>query len=78
MPTIPRTSDPAVIEHRLLDLAYTTDSTITVPALALVSPIFTCNAKSVICVQSTTAARLVAVAGLFVKLFTLQMVLFTP
>ena len=34
MPTIPRTSDPAVIEHRLLDLAYTTDSRLTAPLLA--------------------------------------------
>ena len=38
MPTIPRTSDPAVIEHRLLDLAYTTDSIITVPLLAYYAP----------------------------------------
>lgn len=38
MPTIPRTSDPAVIEHRLLDLAYTTDSVITVPVLAYYAP----------------------------------------
>ncbi len=38
MPTIPRTSDPAVIEHRLLDLAYTTDSTITAPLLAYYTP----------------------------------------
>ena len=34
MPTIPRTTDPAVIEHRLLDLAYTTDAVITAPLLA--------------------------------------------
>lgn len=34
----PRTSDPAVIEHRLLDLAYTTDSTITAPLLAYYAP----------------------------------------
>src|SRR5688500_11940035 len=33
MPTIPRTNDPAVIEHRLLDLAYTTDAVITAPLL---------------------------------------------
>lgn len=29
-----RTDDPAVIEHRLLELAYTTDATITAPVLA--------------------------------------------
>jgi hypothetical protein len=34
----PRTSDPAVIEHRLLDLAYTTDTVITVPVLAYYTP----------------------------------------
>jgi TM2 domain-containing membrane protein YozV len=34
----PRTSDPAVIEHRLLDLAYTTDSIITAPVLAYYVP----------------------------------------
>jgi len=33
-----RTSDPAVIEHRLLDLAYTTDSKITAPLLAYYVP----------------------------------------
>lgn len=38
MPVMPRTSDPAVIEHRLLDLAYTTDSTITAPLLAYYAP----------------------------------------
>ena len=38
MPAIPRTSDPAVIEHRLLDLAYTTDSVITAPLLAYYAP----------------------------------------
>jgi hypothetical protein len=38
MPTIPRTHDPAVIEHRLLDLAYTTDSVITAPLLAYYTP----------------------------------------
>src|SRR6266550_1950028 len=38
MPTMPRTSDLAVIEHRLLDLAYTTDSTITAPLLAYYVP----------------------------------------
>ena len=35
---MPRTSDPAVIEHRLLDLAYTTDAVITVPLLAYYAP----------------------------------------
>lgn len=34
----PRTSDPAVIEHRLLDLAYTTEATITTPLLAYYAP----------------------------------------
>lgn len=38
MPGIPLTSDPAVIEHRLLDLAYTTDSVITAPLLAYYAP----------------------------------------
>jgi TM2 domain-containing membrane protein YozV len=38
MPAIPRTSDPAVIEHRLLDLAYTTDSMLTPPLLAYYAP----------------------------------------
>lgn len=38
MPTIPRTHDPAVIEHRLLDLAYTTDAVITAPLLAYYAP----------------------------------------
>jgi len=33
-----RTSDPAVIEHRLLDLAYTTDSVITAGLLAYYAP----------------------------------------
>ena len=36
--SFPRTSDPAVIEHRLLDLAYTTDATITAPLLAYYTP----------------------------------------
>jgi len=36
--SIPRTSDPAVIEHRLLDLAYTTDALITAPLLAYYVP----------------------------------------
>lgn len=38
MPEIPRTSDPSVIEHRLLDLAYTTDAVITAPLLAYYVP----------------------------------------
>ena len=38
MPTMPRTSDPAVIEHRLLDLAYTTDAVLTAPLLAYYVP----------------------------------------
>lgn len=38
MPTNPRTHDPAVIEHRLLDLAYTTDAVITAPLLAYHTP----------------------------------------
>ena len=38
IPTLPRTSDPAVIEHRLLDLAYTTDAVITAPLLAYYVP----------------------------------------
>ena len=38
MLTMPRTSDPAVIEHRMLDLAYTTDAVITAPALAYYVP----------------------------------------
>ena len=38
MPNIPRTNDPAVIEHRLLDLAYTTDAMITAPLLAYYVP----------------------------------------
>jgi TM2 domain-containing membrane protein YozV len=33
-----RTSDPAVIEHRLLDLAYTTDAPLTAPLLAYYAP----------------------------------------
>jgi TM2 domain-containing membrane protein YozV len=33
-----RTHDPAVIEHRLLDLAYTTDTVITAPLLAYYTP----------------------------------------
>jgi hypothetical protein len=33
-----RTDDPSVIEHRLLDLVYTTDAPITAPALAYYAP----------------------------------------
>jgi hypothetical protein len=38
MASTARTTDPAVIEHRLLDLAYTTDSVITAPLLAFYAP----------------------------------------
>jgi hypothetical protein len=38
MPMPTRTNDPAEIEHRLLDLAYTTDSVITAPLLAYYTP----------------------------------------
>ena len=38
IPPTPRTNDPAVIEHRLLDLAYTTDTPLTVPLLAYYVP----------------------------------------
>jgi hypothetical protein len=38
IPPSPRTNDPAVIEHRLLDLAYTTDSPLTAPLLAYYVP----------------------------------------
>jgi TM2 domain-containing membrane protein YozV len=38
MPTMPRSNDPAVIEHRLLDLAYTTDVVLTAPLLAYYVP----------------------------------------
>jgi TM2 domain-containing membrane protein YozV len=38
MPDRARTRDPAVIEHRLLDLAYTTDTMITAPVLAYYAP----------------------------------------
>ena len=34
----PRTNDPAVIEHRLLDLAYTTETPITATVLAYYAP----------------------------------------
>lgn len=48
MPTIPRTQDPAVIEHRLLDLAYTTDSVITAPLLAYYVPCSIADAERVL------------------------------
>ena len=48
MPTIPRTNDPAVIEHRLLDLAYTTDSMITAPLLAYYVPCSIADAERVL------------------------------
>lgn len=35
---MPLTNDPAVIEHRLLDLAYTTELAITAPTLAYYTP----------------------------------------
>ena len=38
MPAPPCTDDPAVIEHRLLDLAFTTDAVITAPLLAYYTP----------------------------------------
>jgi len=38
MADIVLTTDPAVIEHRLLDLAYTSDSVITAPLLAYYAP----------------------------------------
>src|SRR6185503_14940485 len=43
-----RTSDPAVIEHRLLDLAYTTDSVITAPLLAYYAPCAIADAERVL------------------------------
>ena len=48
MPTMPRTNDPAVIEHRLLDLAYTTDSVITAPLLAYYVPCAIADAERVL------------------------------
>lgn len=49
MPTmIPRTNDPAVIEHRLLDLAYTTDTVITAPLLAYYVPCSIADAERVL------------------------------
>jgi len=43
-----RTDDPEVIEHRLLELVYTTDAPITVPALAYFSPCSLEAAESVL------------------------------
>ena len=43
-----RTSDPAVIEHRLLDLAYTTDSVITSSLLAYYAPCSIADAEKVL------------------------------
>jgi TM2 domain-containing membrane protein YozV len=43
-----RTSDPAVIEHRLLDLAYTTDSVITPSLLAYYAPCSIADAEKVL------------------------------
>jgi len=45
---IPRTNDPAVIEHRLLDLAYTTDSVLTAPVLAYYAPCSIADAERVL------------------------------
>jgi TM2 domain-containing membrane protein YozV len=43
-----RTTDPAVIEHRLLDLAYTTDAPITAPLLAYYTPCSIEDAENVL------------------------------
>jgi TM2 domain-containing membrane protein YozV len=43
-----RTDDPAMIEHRLLELAYTTDVPITVPALAYFAPCSVEDAEKVL------------------------------
>lgn len=48
MQTMPRTNDPAVIEHRLLDLAYTTETLITAPALAYYVPCSIADAERVL------------------------------
>jgi TM2 domain-containing membrane protein YozV len=45
---MPRTTDPSVIEHRLLDLAYTTDSVITAPVLAFYAPCSIADAERVL------------------------------
>ena len=49
-----RTADPAVIEHRLLELAYTTDAKITAPVLAYFAP---CSIEDAECVLDTLVAR---------------------
>ncbi len=46
--TPPRITDPAGIEHRLLDLVYTTDTTITAPALAYFAPCSIADATAVL------------------------------
>jgi len=43
-----RTEDPAVIEHRLLELVYTTDAPITAPALAFFAPCSVEDAEKVL------------------------------
>jgi TM2 domain-containing membrane protein YozV len=43
-----RTDDPSVIEHRLLELAYTTDAPITAPALAYFAPCSVEDAEEVL------------------------------
>jgi len=43
-----RTSDPAAIEHRLLELAYTTDAKITAPVLAYFAPCAIEDAQAVL------------------------------
>jgi len=43
-----RTEDPAVIEHRLLELVYTTDAPITAPALAYFAPCSVEDAEKVL------------------------------
>lgn len=49
-----RTNDPNVIEHRLLDLAYTTDAKITAPVLAYWAP---CSIEDAERVLDNLAAR---------------------
>jgi TM2 domain-containing membrane protein YozV len=49
-----RTNDPAVIEHRLLELAYTTDAKITAPVLAYFAP---CSIEDAEKVLDNLAAR---------------------
>jgi TM2 domain-containing membrane protein YozV len=43
-----RTEDPSVIEHRLLELVYTTDAPITAPALAYFAPCSLDDAQKVL------------------------------